>query len=69
MSAIPTTMRALALAAFGKPSTYDVAQLPTPKISNPGEVLIRVKAASINPIDVKLAAGLAKMFRKTTYVF
>jgi len=70
MSAIPPTMRAVALAAYGPPSsTYDLADLPTPKISSPDQVLIKVGAASINPIDVKLAGGLAKMFHKNSFPY
>jgi NADPH:quinone reductase-like Zn-dependent oxidoreductase len=57
-------MRAIALAAYGKPSQYDIATLPTPQITKDDEVLIKVHAASINPVDVKLASGAAKMFKK-----
>lgn len=53
----PPTMRALALHRFGNPETYDIATVPTPKITQPDEVLIKVEAASINPVDVKLANG------------
>ncbi|PQE31607.1 Alcohol dehydrogenase protein [Rutstroemia sp. NJR-2017a WRK4] len=54
----PSTMRALALAKLGKPEIYDVATVPTPKITREGEVLIKVEAASVNPVDVKMASGL-----------
>jgi NADPH:quinone reductase-like Zn-dependent oxidoreductase len=53
----PATMRALALAKLGKPEVYDVATVPTPKITREGEVLIKVEAASVNPVDVKMASG------------
>ena len=59
-----TSMRAIALAAYGKPSQYDIATLPTPQVTKDDEVLIKVHAASINPIDVKLASGMTKMFKK-----
>lgn len=65
---IPTSMRAIALAAYGKPSQYDIATLPTPQVTKEDEVLIRVHAAAINPIDVKLAAGEAKIMIKDKYV-
>lgn len=55
-SNIPLTMRAIALAKFCKPSEYGLATLPVPRITNPDEVLIKVHAASINPVDVKLAS-------------
>ncbi len=57
-------MRAIALAAYGKPSEYAIATLPTPQITKDDEILIKVHAASINPVDVKFAAGIAKMFKK-----
>lgn len=50
-------MRALVLPRYCKPSEYDVATVPTPQISKPDELLIKVHAASVNPIDVKMAAG------------
>jgi NADPH:quinone reductase-like Zn-dependent oxidoreductase len=59
-SEIPSTMRAIALAKYSKPNEYDFGTLPTPTISNPDDVLIKVHAASINPIDVKMAGGMAK---------
>ena len=54
---VPATMRALALSKFCKPSEYAIATLPTPEITNPDEVLIKVHAASVNPVDVKMASG------------
>ena len=54
---IPQTMRAVALAKFGKAKDYDLATLPTPVIRKADEMLIKVHAASVNPIDVKMASG------------
>ena len=45
----PRTMHALALSKYCKPNEYEVATLPTPEISNPDEILIKVHAASVNP--------------------
>ena len=55
-SKIPITMRAIALTRFCGPSEYNLGSLPVPKITKPDEMLIRVRAASVNPIDVKLAS-------------
>ncbi|CZR50780.1 related to oxidoreductase [Phialocephala subalpina] len=54
-------MRALALSHHCNPSEYNVATLEVPKITQPDELLIRVHAAAVNPIDVKLASGLGKL--------
>ncbi|MGW0733986.1 NADP-dependent oxidoreductase [Streptomyces sp. NPDC002851] len=49
-------MKAIALDKYGSADDLYVAELPDPKVA-PGEVLIRVKAAGVNPVDWKLAAG------------
>jgi NADPH:quinone reductase-like Zn-dependent oxidoreductase len=56
-SNIPTTMRAIALTKFCTPAEYNLGTLPVPKITKPDELLIRVRAASVNPVDVKLATS------------
>jgi NADPH:quinone reductase-like Zn-dependent oxidoreductase len=55
-SKIPTTMRAIALTKFCKPNEYNLGTLPVPEITKPDELLIRVRAASVNPVDVKMAS-------------
>lgn len=57
-------MRALAIPTYGKPSSYGVATIPTPQITQPDEVLIKVHAASVNPIDIKVAEGALKFAHK-----
>lgn len=49
-------MKAIILTQYGGPDDLAVADRPDPKVA-PGEVLVRVKAAGINPVDWKLAAG------------
>ncbi|MEU6928832.1 NADP-dependent oxidoreductase [Streptomyces sp. NPDC046385] len=49
-------MRAMTMPRYGGPEDLALADLPEPKVA-PGEVLIRVVAAGINPVDWKLAAG------------
>ncbi len=48
-------MRALALLKHCTPSEYNVGTVPVPKITRPDELLIKVHAASVNPVDVELA--------------
>ncbi|MDI3423316.1 NADP-dependent oxidoreductase [Streptomyces luteolus] len=49
-------MKAIALDSYGSPDALRVADLAEPKVA-PGEVLVRVRAAGVNPVDWKLAAG------------
>jgi NADPH:quinone reductase-like Zn-dependent oxidoreductase len=66
---IPKTMRALALTKHCNPDEYGLADIPVPQITRPDEILVQVKAASINPIDVKLAGSLGKLIMKAKCAF
>lgn len=48
------TMKALRIGGYGE--TARLVEVPTP-VPGRGEVLVRVAAAALNPLDVKLAAG------------
>jgi NADPH:quinone reductase len=50
-------MRAIVIHQFGDPKQLKVEEVPTPEPRG-GEVLVEVKAASINPSDVKNVAGV-----------
>lgn len=49
-------MRALRFDRFGPPANLSLVELPVPE-PGPGEVLIRLKAAGINPSDLANVAG------------
>jgi NADPH:quinone reductase-like Zn-dependent oxidoreductase len=51
-----TTMKAVRIRSFGGPEVLEIADVekPTPKDD---EVLIRVRAASVNPVDYKIRSG------------
>ncbi|MGW3461338.1 NADP-dependent oxidoreductase [Streptomyces olivaceoviridis] len=49
-------MKAMALRRYGRTEDLEWTELPDPKVA-PGEVLVRVKAAGVNPVDWKLAEG------------
>ncbi|MEV7724889.1 NADP-dependent oxidoreductase [Streptomyces sp. NPDC087917] len=49
-------MKAITYSAYGTTDQLRLVDVPEPKVG-PGEVLIRVKAAGVNPVDWKLAAG------------
>jgi len=49
-------MKAVGVNNFGGPEALEVVELPTPT-PGPGELLIRVHAAAVNPADTHLRAG------------
>lgn len=61
-------MLSLNISSYSKPSGYRVSELAKPELSDPKDVIIKVHAASINPIDVKKADGMLKLAVKDSYV-
>jgi NADPH:quinone reductase-like Zn-dependent oxidoreductase len=55
-------MKAIVLKAFGGVDNFSVEELPQPTIQD-NEVLVQVKAASINPVDMKTRSGKAMATR------
>lgn len=49
-------MRAITYSQYGTPDTFTLTEVADPRVG-PGEVLIRVRSASVNPVDWKVAAG------------
>ncbi len=49
-------MPAMIIRRFGPPEVFEPAELPRPE-PGPGEVLIRVAASSVNPVDAKIRRG------------
>jgi len=47
-------MKAVVMTAAGDPSVFQVQELPLPELQSDTEVLVRLKAAGINPIDTKI---------------
>ncbi|KAF7590655.1 hypothetical protein BBP40_002546 [Aspergillus hancockii] len=62
-------MLSLNTPAYSKPSGYILSELPKPGISDPKDVIIRVHAASVNPIDVKKADGVLKLALKDDFPY
>ena len=57
---IPSTMRAAVVRAFGGPEVVRVAKdVPVPRLA-PDEILVRVAAASVSPLDARVRAGYAR---------
>jgi NADPH:quinone reductase-like Zn-dependent oxidoreductase len=53
-------MRAMLYRRYGGPEVLEAAQLADP-VPGPGQVLIRVEASSVNPIDWKRASGSLRL--------
>jgi NADPH:quinone reductase-like Zn-dependent oxidoreductase len=51
-------MRALTLVAHGGPEQLKVQELPQPTITSPDQVLVRMRTAALNRLDLFIAAGL-----------
>jgi len=51
-------MKAIILKEFGGVENLEVQEIPIPRISE-NEVLVKVKAFSVNPVDVKTRKGEA----------
>jgi NADPH2:quinone reductase len=54
-----TDMRAIAIEEFGGPEKLKLMDLPRPRPEK-GEILIRVVAAGVNPVDYKIREGMLK---------
>lgn len=57
-------MLSLNIPSYTPPSGYQLSELPEPEIHNSKDVIIKVHAASINPVDVKKADGVLKLALK-----
>ncbi|MDQ0120924.1 NADP-dependent oxidoreductase [Pseudarthrobacter sp902506025] len=49
-------MKAITYSKYGSPDVLELTEQPMPKVG-PGMVLVKVKAASVNPVDWKIMAG------------
>jgi NADPH:quinone reductase-like Zn-dependent oxidoreductase len=52
--------------AFTDPSKYELSTVSRPSVTEVKDVVIRVHAASVNPVDVKKADGVFRMAMKET---
>jgi NADPH:quinone reductase-like Zn-dependent oxidoreductase len=59
-------MKAVVVHQYGGPEVLKFEEYPDP-VAGPGEVLVRVAATSVNPIDYKRRAGLTKDFYPMTF--
>lgn len=62
-------MKAIQYKVFGNSDAIEVVEIPQPVIKNENEVLIQVKAASVNPLDIKLRDGIMQRVRPINLPF
>src|SRR5437764_14749162 len=62
------TMRAVQVHHYGGPEQLKLEEKSRPERQT-GEVLVRVYAAGVNPIDWKIRQGLMKEFRPVTFPY
>ncbi len=62
------TMRVIQVYRYGGPEQLKLEEKPRPEPSS-GEVLLRVHAAGVNPIDWKIRQGLMKDFMPPTFPY
>jgi NADPH:quinone reductase-like Zn-dependent oxidoreductase len=58
MPDVPNTMRAAVIHEFGAPEVFRMETVPVP-MPKGGEVLVRVEAAGVNPVDWKARRGVS----------
>ncbi|MDQ0593598.1 NADPH:quinone reductase-like Zn-dependent oxidoreductase [Chryseobacterium ginsenosidimutans] len=56
-------MKAIQYKEYGKSDVIKYVEVPTPLIKSENEILIQIKAAGVNPIDMKIRMGLMKTIR------
>lgn len=61
-------MRAMMYKEWGGPERLEAADAPRP-VAAPGELLVKVAAGSVNPVDWKLATGKLRLVMRTTLPF
>ncbi|KAG7286751.1 hypothetical protein NEMBOFW57_009065 [Staphylotrichum longicolle] len=54
---------------YTDPSGYELSTVPRPTVTDKTDVVIRVHAASVNPVDAKKADGVFKLAMKDTFPY
>lgn len=61
-------MKALVATEYGPVDTLAIAELPKP-VPGPGQVLVKVEAAALNPLDIVLVLGILREFMPVEHPF
>ncbi len=62
-------MQAIQYQSFGPSDVLVLSEVPQPQISNDNEVLIQIKTASVNPLDIKIRMGFMQKMRPVQLPF
>lgn len=62
-------MKAIQYKDYGSSAVIELVDVPTPSIKSKNDVLIQIKAAGVNPIDVKIRMGIMKETRPVEIPF
>lgn len=65
---MPTMQAVILPTTYSDPAGYQLSSVPRPQVTDPSDVVVRVHASSINPIDVKKASGLMKLVAEDSCV-
>lgn len=61
-------MKALVIDGYGPPDTARVEDVDTPKMKD-GDLLVRMRAAAVNPFDYKIVSGMVKDTMHTSFPY
>ena len=64
---IPGSMQAIQVSKWGGPEVLEVADIPVPKITADDQVLIKIEAAGVNPVDTYIHSGTYARSPKLPY--
>lgn len=62
-------MKAIQYKDYGSSAVLEQVEIPAPSIQSGNEVLVQVKAAAVNPIDIKIRMGQMKAVRPVEMPF
>jgi NADPH:quinone reductase-like Zn-dependent oxidoreductase len=62
-------MKVIQYRTYGSSDVIELVEVPIPSIQSENEVLVKVKAAGINPIDMKIRMGFMKEIRPVEMPF
>ncbi len=60
-------MRAISQRAFGGPDVLEITEAPRPE-PIPSEVLVRIRAAAVNPVDAMIRSGLFPLLGQPPFI-